>query len=285
MTKGDLFPGLRVFGIVLLVMMMSLPATSQEIDKKGSFLIGIEGGPQITSIKGFAGVFSPSSGVGFLTGLYGEYYLSNDFRIRLGASFDNRKFGMEGVLPYLVNVIDDSLYYSGKSYYYYLTDYNLNYITIPIGITYSKGNEKFKIMLQANFYYSIFLNAKVEGSDDYYINPDDINYFGDVGYYEGRGFLPGHNVTQYEGETIGFSYDQNLKQYVFSDYDLGIDFRIGGTWYPVQKVGITLGVGFTWAMANLFSESAIDSNWAQLTKFNLGVTYLLLKKNKRFGNK
>jgi hypothetical protein len=191
---------------------------------------------------------------------------------------------LPGNLPgFLINKIDDSLYYSSKSYYFYEVDYNLNYLTIPVGIVYAKGNEKFKVMIQVNFYYSILLNAKGEGYDDYYINPNDIEYFGDVGYYTGRGFLPGHNITQYEGEAIAFSYDQDRVQYVFTDYDMGMNFQVGGTWYPTQKIGVSLGIGFTWAMTNMFKDSAIESQWSQITKFNLGFTYIFLKKNKGFG--
>lgn len=273
-----------LIGIIMFLFFTPVSLFAQEIEKKGHFAIGAEGGVQITNIKGFSG-YSATSKVGYSAGVFGDYYLNNDFKIRLGAYFDNRKFELERYQPGLANEIGDSVYITYRSWYLYQVDYGLNYLTIPIGIIYSKGNEKFKLMIQLNFYYSIFLNGTMKGSDNYYIDPNDAEYFIDVGYYEDRNFQAGANITDYSGSTNAASFDQDRIQYLFNTFDFGTNFLIGGVYNVTQKIGISASIGFTLSFGDLFQESDIDTKWTQATKFNLGFVYLLEKKNKKFGQK
>ena len=271
-----------VFGLFIFLMLLSLNALTQELEKKGYFSIGAEGGVQLTNIKGFSG-YRAVSKVGYNVGVFGEYYISNDFKVRLGAYYDNRKFGLELSQPYLVNKIDDTIYASYKSYYFYQVDYSLNYLTLPLGINYTKGNEKFKILIQLNVYYSILIGSNRKGIDDYFIHPDDAQYFIDVGSFEDRNFIPGDNITEYNGSTDGASFDQDRIHYLFDTYDFGMNFIIGGVYNVTPRLGISASVGFTLGFANLFQEQRLETKWSQVTKFNLGIVYLLEKKNKRFG--
>lgn len=265
--------------ITIVVFLVTVSINAQEFDKKGHISVGIEGGPQITGIKGFAGIYSPVSKVAYYAGVFGDYFISNDLRIRIGAYYDNRRFGLEGYLPYLANEIDDTIYISYDSYYLYQVDYNLNYLTFPVGLVYTKGNSKFKVQIQANFYYSLFINATYKGSDNYYIHPDDISYFVDTG------LNPGNNFYEYSGSAVGVAFDQDDILYHFNTGDYGFNFSVGGMYLLNDRMNLTAGIGFTLGIANIFQDSRIDSNWSQITKFNIGFNYILEKKNKRFGNK
>lgn len=264
--------------LISVLLLAAVSLTAQEIEKKGHFSIGIEGGPQITNIKGFAGIYNPVSKVGFYTGVYGDYFISNSFRLRLGAYYDNRRFGLEGYLPYLATPVEgDSTYYSFESYYLYQVDYSLNYLTIPIGIVYAKGNEKFKILIEANFYYSLFLFASRDGVDNFYIYPDHASYFTDLG------LGPGNNYYEYTGNAEGFAFNQDNQQFYFNNYDFGFNFMIGAMYFVTERISINAGIGFALSIPNVFQDDRIDSGWSQQTKFNIGVAYLFKKKNHRFG--
>ena len=121
--------------LVSFILMLSIVAASAQFEtRKGLFNIGVDGGVQFTDIQSSGTIFQPSSKMGYAIGVFGDYYISNDFRLRLALNFDNRAFQINSNVPLL-----DTAGNIGNSYYLYQVDYKLNYLTIPIGIIYTRG--------------------------------------------------------------------------------------------------------------------------------------------------
>lgn len=243
--------------------------------KKGLFNIGIEGGVQFTSINSYSSFYVPSSKVGFTSGLFSEYYVSNDFKLKLAFLYDDRPFELTGNLLFA----DTSGQNISNSYYLYQSDYKVNYLTIPIGIGFERGSQKFKLILNLNFYYSILLNARMQGGELYYFDPKDGFDLTETTLQQGL------NEYQLSGKTTGVSFTDvsagSAEQYNtenFNSSDFGFSLFIGGIYQATPELGISLSFGFSYSLGKVFENPEIDSKWSQMTKINLGVVYTLFKK-------
>lgn len=259
---------LKISTTIVVILLSSINAHAQFETRKGQFNVGVDGGVQFTDIQSNGNIYQPSSKIGYAIGVFGDYYVSNDFRLRLGLNYDNRAFQLNSDLPLL-----DTAGNVGSSYYLYQVDYSLNYLTIPFGIIYAKGGDKFKILLQLNIYYSLFLSANMDGGEDFYIAPEDIGNIPDD-----SPLLPGHNFYSYSGSTTGLAYSLNQNVEKFNSFDFGFNFLIGGLYQVTPTVGITLTLGFTYGLGDVYENPQWDSRWAQITKVNLGFAYTLWRK-------
>ena len=243
--------------------------------KKGLFNIGFEGGLQFTSINSYSSFYVPTSKVGFTSGLFGEYYVSNDFKLKLPFLYDNRPFELTGDLLFA----DTSGQKISDSYYLYQAGYKVNYLTIPIGIGFERGSQKFKLLLNLNFYYSILLNASMKGSELYYFDPKDGFDLTESKLQQGL------NEFQLSGKTSGVSFTDVSKESTepyrtekFNTSDFGFGLLIGGLYQVTPELGISLSFGFSYSLGKVFENPETDSKWSQMTKINLGVAYTLFKK-------
>jgi hypothetical protein len=257
------FSGTIMLACILMLSVLDLSAQFET--RKGKFNIGVEGGVQFTDISTSGSIYQSTSGLGYALSAFGDYYISNDFRLRMALGYDNRAYQMNASLP-----LADTAGNIGNSYYLYQVDYSMNYLTIPVGIVYTRGGEKFKIHLQFNFYYSILLGATMEGAEDFYVAPEDVGSIPDD-----SDLLPGHNVYAYSGPATGVAYSFNTRNDEFSSFDFGINFLLGGHYQVTPSVGIHLSLGFTYGLADVFINPQLDSRWSQITKVNLGFAYTL----------
>ncbi len=259
--------------ILIVGFLIILPVTSQEqeISKKGLFNIGVEGGVQFTNIRDFSPVYNVGSGIGYNIGGFAEYYLLADLKIRGGLYLDNRVFKMDGSFPFI-----DSTGKVLQSYYLYQADYKLNYLTIPVNIIYQKGSDKFKVVVQAGIFYSIYLNTKIKGGEDIYIAKEDYYLVKD------STLVPGHNETLYSGTTKGLTSSfYSPETYRFSTSDFGLSVQIGFLWNITRQIGLNAGFNFSFGLMNLFENPEIDSKWSKINRINLGFIYTLKKKAAR----
>lgn len=241
--------------------------------KKGTFNIGAEGGIQFTNLRNFSSQYDTKSGIGFNIGAFGEYYISNSFKVRSGLYYDNRAFNMYSQSTLFVADSADMV----KSYlYYYDVDYKLNYLTIPIGIAFEKGGEKFRILIQVNFYYSLFLNATMNGQEVYYFDPAQGIDLSETILNQGL------NEFSLSGTTEGFARTNILRDRSselltnnFNTSDFGFNLLIGVLYNVTPMVGLFANFGFSYSMGHLFEDPQIDSKWSQITKVNLGIAYSL----------
>jgi len=263
----------RYLLFLFLVFSLAMPAIvkAQMVQTKGLFNVGIEGGVQFTNIKDFSPVYQAKSGTGYRVGAFAEYFIVNDLKLQTGIYYDDRAFQLAGNFPFV-----DSTGKILKSYYFYQVDYKLNYLTLPLSIMYQRGGEKFKITLQAGIYYSIFLNATMNGAEDVYVDPEDIDLITDTT------LRTGHNQKLYSGSTIGvasvFYTPEALR---FSSYDFGVNFRIGVIYNITPQIGINATVGFIYSISSVFENPGINSKWLQSTGVNLGFVYTLRKNAKK----
>lgn len=251
------------FLLLFLFLFISLTAVSQEENLKGQFNVGVQGGPQFTNISDYSSNYQMISKTGYTIGAFGEYYITNDFKLRLGAYFDNRKYEKYANYSAVSGYDSDSMVYTGyKSYYLLQIDYSLNYLTLPLNVIYQKGNEKVKVFVQFGIYYSLLLNATQVGSSDLYIDPEDAEHFIDPK------LTAGHHLESYTGDV---SYDYNSS-------DFGINFYIGGLFKISKNLSATFSPGLTYGFSNVFINPEIDSNWGSIIKLDAGIIYKIEKK-------
>ncbi len=262
--------------ILLVGFLLAVPAMvkAQQVQTKGLFNIGIEGGVQFTNIKDFSllyPVHQTKSQMGYRVGGFAEYFVINDLKLHAGIYYDDRAFQLAADFPFV-----DSTGKILKSYYFYQVDYKLNYLTLPLSIIYQRGGEKFKITLQAGIYYSIFLNATMNGAEDVYVDPDDVGLITDTT------LRVGHNQRLYSGSTKGIVTSYSSPEYpYFSSYDFGFNFQIGVIYNITPQIGISAGVGFTYSISSVFENPEINSKWLQNTGVNIGFVYTLKKSAKK----
>ena len=271
--------------IVSLLLVGIYMAEAQDLTHAKKINIGIDGGVQFTNLSGFLFPYSPRSKTGFYAGIFGEYNISKTVKLRLELQYDRRNFELFGYTYF-----SDSSGGQGKSYYMYQADYSLNYLTIPLHLTYMRGSKKFKIYIQGGAYYSIYLNATYKGNEGYYIDPDDHIDFSETI------LQPGFNEFYLDGETKGVSVvdisktegeaeNESYHVYNFNFFDFGFNLFIGVIYQPSPSIGITLAPGFSYSIGKAFEEPTYDFKWQQITRINIGFIYTLNMNKKAFGEK
>lgn len=241
-----------------LMLFLGITAFAQEENLKGQFNIGILGGPQFTNISSTNFEEQFISKTGYTIGAFGEYYLSNDFKLRLGAYFDNRKYEKYENYSSISGYDSDSAIYIGSnSFYLVQINYSLNYVTLPLSIIYQKGSEKVKVFAQFGIYYSMLLSASQNGSSDLYIDPSDAEHFIEPE------LSAGHHFERYSGDV---SNDYNSS-------DFGINFQLGA-WFKISnKLSAIASPGLSYGFSNVLLDPEIDSNWGSIVQLNAGLIY------------
>jgi len=250
-------PSFKTF-TTLLLLFISFLTYSQEESLKGKFNIGVQGGPQFTNVDISNFTYEMNSKTGYTVGVFGEYFFSNELKIRFGCNIDNRKYQQYKNQASITAYDYDSILYTGySSYYLYQNDYSLNYLTFPLNVIYQKGNERVKVFVQFGLYYSLLLNAAQDGSSDLYIDPVDAAQFIDPL------LSAGHHLGSYTGSA--------KSQYNNSDF--GVNFYIGG-WFKISdNLSATFSPGITYGISNVFSIPEWDSKWGSIVKLDAGIVY------------
>ncbi len=221
-----------------------------------SLRIGIDGGVQFTSVQDNR-MFS-ESGIGFSAGAYVETPIGEVLNLSLGAYLDKRNFNLNKA--WVLQDYEAPYYIGQASYYLESINYSTNYLTLPVSITYMKGENKFKIFIQMSVYYSLLINADQDGYSQLYISPIDTAHF-----------------TTPEWKTPGIT-EKNLIGSVtesFNSYDFGLNFYIGGLYDISPKMSIKLSPGITYSTANVWSNPTRTAHWTSIFKINAGIVYKL----------
>ncbi len=239
--------------LAFLLIMISANLTAQEIENK-TFKLGIEGGIQFCDISDQYTI--SKSGTGYNFGAYVEYPINGSLNIKLGLNYDNRAFNLKNQW----RLVDDSTGYYGDSYYAENSDFTLNYATIPLSLLYTKGTGNFKLYFQFTVYYSLLLNASMDGNSEIYVSATDALHFNNPDWQS-----PQHTTEPYSGDVTD----------AFNSYDLGINFYIGGIYKVSDQFGITLSPGITYGMANVWANPERTATWSRLFKINAGIVYTI----------
>ena len=221
------------------------------------------GGPQFTSLSSPSLPKPPESGIGFLAGGFAEYKLSPLVSIRTGINFDRRSFSAAFQSAFL----NFDTVTSYKSYFGYDLQYNVDYITLPLSILYSKKAGKFGIILEGTFYYSIFLSANSKGYTNVYIHQDDLQYIDTEKYPD---LKIGDNRTDLNGKT-----DYYLVKEPINSYDLGLNLYLGGSYYVSEKVNVSLLPGFASSFGHFLEDPRYDERWTRIFIIKTGIKYYL----------
>lgn len=225
---------------------------------------GVAAGPQFTNISSPGLPNPPESGIGYMAGVFAQHTLSKEFNISIGLNFDKRAFSSRYTSAWFQ--FNDSVI-SQDSYSAYDINYKLNYITIPVSISYVKDVDKLKLFVRGSVYYSLFVDAQQQGYTDMFIADSDFQYIDHEQYPE---INKGHNRTDYTGTT-----DKLLDTERFNTSDIGFNFFIGAIYDFSEKVGIYLSPGFTASFGRVLENPAYDSKWTRVFKIEAGLVYHL----------
>jgi hypothetical protein len=221
---------------------------------------GVAAGPQFTNISSPGLPMPPNMGIGFLAGVFAEYALFDNFKVRMEADFDRRSFNVSYQSSYFV--FQDSII-SRNSYGAYDFDFNVDYLTIPLSFIYMTGGEKFKLFIQGTFYYSVYLSARKKGYTNVYIAESDFQFVDQEKYPD---LQPGHNKKEFNESTDIFFNNER-----FNSYDMGVSFFIGGIYKLSEKVDLYLSPGFTSSFGRILENPVYDSRWIKVFKIETGI--------------
>ena len=244
-----------IFFVAFVILIFNQPIIAQGTSLlKGTMNVGFEAGIQFTGIDD-SGMPISKKGIGYSTGPFFDYYLTDIIKFRAGLYYDHRAFSLSDM-----NYISDTAYEGKSSYYDVLEKYNVNYLTIPLSLIYIKGNNKFNFFIQGTFYYSILLNSNQTGDLHIFISEEDAPHF----YFEG---YPEFNIPGDHYLTV----DKDI----FSTSDIGINLLFGLLYYIKPNLGISISPGFSYSFANVWEDPSRRATWSQLYKINVGLVYTL----------
>lgn len=240
--------GLLCFGLVFAI---TSAANAQE-GFKDYFNIGIEGGVQYANVSD-AYVTETKSGTGPEVGVFLEYKKFKSVKIRSGVYYDSRSFSsVSSIYPIRVG---DSIGY--HSYFVSDIDYRNQYLTIPLSLLYMKGEQKFKVFIQASVYYSFLLTATRRGDGLLYIDPQDAPKFTDPD------LTPGNHFYNYEGQVT-----EN-----FNSYDFGIGISLGFAYQVSPRFMLQMAPGFMESFADVYADPLRPADWSGQFRINAGLVY------------
>jgi len=236
----------------LFLFAFSTVLLGQDIPEKKTISVGFEGGVQFTDVSDQWMI--SKGGTGINMGVFAEYPINDILRIRLGLNYDKRAFNLSNIW----RLKDDTTGYFGDSYYAENIDYKANFATIPLSLLYMKGENRFKLYFQFTLYYSLLLDAPLDGNFEWYISAEDALHFTNPEWQSPT------------SETEHVSRDATPD---FNTYDLGIHLYIGGMYELNDQWSITLSPGLTYGFANVWNNPERTSNWSKLFQINAGVLY------------
>ena len=230
------------FYAFIIILIFIIPGTSMlqaQESNKGKINFGFDGGVQFTNTNNNTTLNPTSRKTGYILGPYAEYFISDLFSVKLGLYFDNRGFKIDDLYVGLADssqIIPDSIVYSAKSYLHITRNYSINYLTIPLSISYVKGSGRFKIYVQAGIYYSLLLNATQNGSNDLYID-QPVSATATVYIDTVNPGVPGAlSFDSRTGTTMTVQYGATSTETNFNEYK--IIYKIADGTYPTESDSI-----------------------------------------------
>ena len=273
---------IRTLPVLLLIsLLLVIPRVHAQMsstpEQRSAFSIGATGGIQFTNVQNlqFPLNYEAHGGIGFTAGLAAAYSLSPSLKIIANLLYDSRAFNLFHQGPEYTSDSSGTI----KSFLYaYDTDYRLNYLTIPVGILFEKGSRKFRVRLQANFFYSLYIGSALKGTEMYYFDPaQGIDLTGTI-------LNQGYNRFELDGTTEGISrknilsgYAEDLETWNFNSYDAGFNIMLGAAYGISESIDIFLDLGFSYSIAPLLEDPSYDTEWSQITRISAGVSYTLGK--------
>jgi len=206
-------------------------SVAQEKAEVQRWYIGIFGGANISDLSSSNFDLRFNNEKALLAGISIQYVLNENFSLKSGLEYDQRKFGMEAHYQGL-RLADTSSYVCYSCRYDYSHKINGYYLTIPFLFQFSKNSNRFGFHIKAGLYYSLLLKAYENGREEEYLDPVQAAPFIDFG------LSPGIFVNVFKGAT-----DKLL-----NTNDTGIILGLGGTYALNNSLALmaeaNLQVGF-----------------------------------------
>jgi len=216
--------------------------------------IGIEIGPSFSGVRD-GGLSNPGDRTSVNGGVFLQYDISNTLKVSLGLNYDPRGFSTSYRSPYLM--LSDTGYVGYNSFYAYDMTYKIDYLTLPLNLTYLSGGTKWRLLVEGGFYLSVALSSRVKGYSGTYIDPIDLPYYGD------STLTSGYDMTNYDTTASDF----------FNPTDVGFHFAFGVIYQPTAQWAFIFKPGFNFGLSAIVANPDIDMKWDRILKINLGVIY------------
>jgi hypothetical protein len=156
-------------------------------------------------------------------------------------------------------MLSDTGYIGYRSFYVYDMTYKIDYMTLPLNLTYLSGGNKWRLLVEGGFYFSLALTSRVKGYSGTYIDPVDLPHYGD------STLTAGYDITHYDTTASDF----------FNPTDIGFHFAFGVIFQPSAQWAVSFKPGFNFGLTSIVSQPDVEMKWERILKINVGVIYRL----------
>jgi hypothetical protein len=239
----------------------SRPASAQSQLQKGSWFIGLAGGPLFGDTDANSQNSNTLNKRSFQTGITVAYSFTADLKLQFEMLFERRGFQSERYVNGF-RLTDTSSHVCWECFYAYNVTYFSDYLQMPLLINYSKKKGAFEIAAQAGLFYSLLLVNNHSGYEELYLDPVSADSFLRFG------FEPGYSRILYSGPTTN----------VINTYDAGILIGLSGNYHVFGPLFATLEGRLQLGFAGIYENPEMpDLNFKSYI-IRLGLMYNLPKK-------
>ena len=248
---------MKRFIFFLLIFSLAVTQLTAQSTLKNRLSIGLEVGPQFSSLRNATGLRNLKGRISANAGAYVQYDVSERLKVSLGAYFDPRGFRSSYKSELLM--LSDTGYVGRNSYFAYDIAYKINYLTFPLNVTYLSGGDKFRLLVQGGVYLSVALKYREKGFREIYIATVDLSHYGDSTLTAGF-----HRVD----------YNSSAKA-LFNATDFGLHFAFGMIYQYNKNIAFTFKPGFYFGLTQFFSNPQVNIKWDRILRLNVGIVYKL----------
>lgn len=233
----------------------------QSISQKGSWFVGITGGPLFGDTDANAINSKTTNKKSIQAGGTFAYGLTDDLRLQFEMLFERRGFQSQRFVNGF-RLTDTSSHVCWECFYAYDVTYFSDYLQLPLLVHYSKKKGHFEFAAQAGLFYSLLLVNNHTGYEELYLDPVSADSF--LQY----GFEPGYSRIIYSGPTSN----------VINTYDAGILIGLSGNYNIYGPLSVSLEGRLQLGFAGIYENPEMpDLNFKSYI-IRLGLMYNLPKK-------
>lgn len=243
---------------MLLLLFYGLMSTAQSKADFQRWYIGVFGGTNILDLSSSSFDLRFNNETALLAGLSLQYVLNENFSLKSGMEYDQRKFGMEAHYQGL-RLADTSSYVCYSCRYDYTHQISGYYLTIPLVFQYSKNSNRFGLHIKAGLYYSLLLSAYEDGREEEYLDPVQAAPFTEYG------IMPGLYVNVFKGTT----------DMLLNTYDAGLILGLGGTYALNNSLALLAEANLQVGFQPIFESPEFIAIYHKAFQLRGGIVYRL----------
>ncbi|MBU1369341.1 MAG: PorT family protein [Bacteroidetes bacterium] len=249
----------HLFLWIIVLLLSASQISAQEETNPQRWYLGLYAGTNISDLSTTALDLRFKNQNGLLAGISLRYQLNENFSLKSGIEFDQRRFGMEANYQGLRYVDDTSMHICYSCRYEYEHIINGMYVTVPLVFQYGKNIGRIGFHVKGGLYYSLLLQAYHDGQELEYFDPVEALPFLQFGYE------PGLFVNSFNGKA------ENL----LNTNDAGIILGVGGTYALGSRLAFLAEANLQVGFKPLFESPDFIAIYHSAFQFRGGLVYRL----------